>query len=239
MTWTSEWNVNKYQQCLQTPVNTVRVAFISDVHEAQDKIVVPKCDILAVSGDLTYRGAYDKVSDFQVWCHHLFRIGRVDEVVVIAGNHDISAERDPSTFRSLLETENIHYLEDQLITLKGLRIYGSPWTPTFGHGWAFNANRGAAIKRHWDKIPENLDILLTHGPPYGQGDVTAYKMHTENHVGCHDLRAAVLEKKPRVHAFGHIHEGYGVSLLGNTVCLNASSLDLSYKPVNPPLVIDF
>ena len=48
-----------------------------------------------------------------------------------------------------------------------VRIYGSPWQPEF-YNWAFNLPRnGEEMKARWDAIPDNTDILITHGPAYG------------------------------------------------------------------------
>ena len=63
------------------------------------------------------------------------------------------------------------YLEDSSCEVLGYKIWGSPWTPWFCD-WGFNARRGEESKSHWDKIPNDTDIILTHGPPLGFGDKT-------------------------------------------------------------------
>jgi Icc-related predicted phosphoesterase len=123
-----------------------------------------------------------------------------------------------------------------MVEIQGLTIYGSPWTPSFfRHNWVFNADRGSEIRAHWQKIPANLDILVTHGPPFGIVDEV---IRNYEHVGCHDLREAILDKKPRVHISGHIHHGYGLGMLGTTLCINASTCNESYKPINAPVVFE-
>lgn len=211
----------------------MRICAISDIHEKWNDINVPRCDLLVVAGDLTYVGAYEKVQDFNNWCARLQDRGLVDKVVVIAGNHDLTAQKDPETFRSILK--DVTYLCDEEHQWGGLRIYGSPWTPSFyREHWVFNADRGDEIRAYWDRIPSGLDLLITHGPPYGVRDITP----RGERVGCEDLRKAVLAKSPRIHVFGHIHYDYGLGLLGNTLCVNASSCTEAYKAQNPPLVID-
>lgn len=58
------------------------------------------------------------------------------------------------------------YLEDQSVEINGVKIYGSPWQPLY-HDWAFQLEKGEQIKRMWDLIPPDVDVLLTHGPPTG------------------------------------------------------------------------
>lgn len=120
----------------------------------------------------------------------------------------------------------------------GLKFWGSPIQPWF-HDWAFNRWRGSltegSIKKHWDMIPDDTDVLITHGPPKGFGD---RPFGREKPVGCDDLLAAVLRIKPKLHVFGHIHGGYGFDVFNGTIFLNASSVDEAYKPVNSPVVFD-
>ena len=87
----------------------------------------------------------------------------------------------------------------------------------------------------WDLIPEGIDILITHGPPFGIGDLTS---RGEN-VGCQDLLEIVEKITPTVHIYGHIHEGYGITSNRATTFINANSCDQLYQPVNLPLVYEF
>ena len=115
-----------------------------------------------------------------------------------------------------------------------ISVYGSPWTPEFCR-WAFNLPRGEALRRVWSRIPDSTDILITHGPPHGRGDLTLHS----SHFGCRDLLHEIQHRiKPRVHVYGHIHEGYGTSFDGQTLYVNASNLDLGYEANNPCIVID-
>lgn len=90
-------------------------------------------------------------------------------------------------------------------------VYGSPWQPEFCD-WAFNLDRGEPCAAKWAAIPDNLDILITHGPPYGYGDKT---FPSGMRAGCQDLLKRIKESEgpPRVHIFGHIHEDEGTCLL--------------------------
>lgn len=142
---------------------------------------------------------------------------------------------------SAIQTKNIRevlvsctYIEDQLIDVMGIRIYGTPWQPEFCK-WAFNLPRGEACLNAWNRIPNNVDILVTHTPPLGHGDLCCSGVR----AGCVDLLTTVQKRvKPKYHVFGHIHEGYGITSDGNIIYVNASTCDINYKPNNPPIVFD-
>ena len=101
--------------------------------------------------------------------------------------------------------------------------------------WAFNLPRGYPCREKWQQIPSTTDILITHGPPLGRGD----EVRGYGKVGCVDLLHEVQDRvKPRIHIFGHIHEGYGISYDGTTLFINASSVHKNYQPINPCIVVD-
>lgn len=205
----------------------LRAVLISDTHTLHDQIKLPEGDLLLHAGDFTNMGELEDVARFNEF------LGRQPHAhkVVIAGNHDWSFAMDPARARSLIT--HAAYLEDSEVSAAGLRIWGSPWQPEF-MDWAFNLPRGPLLRQKWDLIPDGIDILITHGPPLGHGDVT----FRGEHVGCHDLLEAVRRVRPRLHLFGHIHEGYGVTRDAHTTYVNASTCTLSYQPSNAPIVVD-
>jgi predicted phosphodiesterase len=82
------------------------------------------------------------------------------------------------------------------------------------------------------KIPDDVDILITHGPPSGILDMTS----SGQHAGCSQLVDEVMNRvRPRVHIFGHIHETYGIEKRDEIVFVNASTCTYNYKPTNPPV----
>ncbi|GJQ84226.1 hypothetical protein Trydic_g2894 [Trypoxylus dichotomus] len=130
---------------------------------------------------------------------------------------------------------NCIYLEDSLVELYGIKIYGTPWQPEFGN-WGFNLKRGKECLQKWDLIPEDTDILITHSPPLGYGDLVCSGVR----AGCVELLTTVQHRvKPKYHVFGHIHEGYGVLSDGQIIYINASTCDINYMPNNLPIVFDF
>lgn len=212
----------------------MRFCLVSDTHEQHVKVKIPQCDILIHAGDITYKGDYNKFLAFDNWCQALLDAGTVKyEVVVIAGNHDIKLETNPEWARAQFSAAT--YLEDKAVVIEGFKIYGSPWQPRF-YDWAFNLDRGKALRDKWALIPEDTDILVTHGPPYGIGD----RILEGEHVGCVDLLERVKIVHPQLHVFGHIHEGYGMyeHTLPGTLFVNASTCTRQYKPTNPPVIVD-
>ena len=210
----------------------MRIVAVADTHLFTDDLALPPGDLLVHCGDLCRQGDLAELAEAAAWLlaqPHPHKI-------VIAGNHDWAFVTDPAAARALLP--GVTYLQDAAATINGLRVYGSPWQPRF-FDWAFNLDRGAPLKAKWDLIPADTDVLITHGPPQGIGDLC----YDGAKVGCEELLAALGRVRPRVHVFGHIHEAYGTTELRHpdgrvTICVNASTCDLRYRAVNPPVVID-
>lgn len=215
----------------------MKIVLISDTHGLHDRVTVPDGDILIHAGDATMTGRMNEIIAFGVW----FRSLPHKHKILVSGNHDWMFQRNRTMALQLLNNGivgegSIKYLEDSAVEVEGLKIYGSPWQPTF-FNWAFNLDRGEAIKHKWDLIPNGLDVLATHGPPMGIHDQIEPNLGSE-HIGCEELMAAVERAKPKVHVFGHIHGGYGKTQYVNTLFVNASACDEGYKPVNPPVVVE-
>lgn len=207
----------------------MRLVCLSDTHGLHEGLTLPEGDVLVHAGDCTNRGKLDETRDFLAW---FSQVGEFRQRVLIAGNHDFLFEDDPKIIRQIMP-KNVHYLEDSGVKIGGLKFWGSPYTPWF-HNWAFNC-RGQAIEAHWDRIPDDVDVLVTHGPPYSVMD----KLLDDGlEVGCPFLKRALPRCQPRLHVFGHIHEGYGQVRLEQTLFVNASICDLDYRPVNAPVIVD-
>jgi Icc-related predicted phosphoesterase len=208
----------------------MKLVFISDTHGLHHQLRLPEGDMLIHCGDFSRKGRREEVEDFLAW----FSKQPHRHKVLIAGNHDFMAERDPYLFQILLPS-NVVYLNDEGCEIGGLHIWGSPIQPWF-FDWAFNRQRGEDIRKHWELIPEDTDILLTHGPPYGILDMV---QRDSRPVGCRDLLKKVKDTPAiRLHAFGHIHEGYGQLEQDGQLFINASILDVEYRMVNRPIVLD-
>ena len=142
---------------------------------------VPPGDVLLHAGDFSNKGEEHDVIKFNAFLGSLPHRYKI----VIAGNHDLSFDTveygkklwknfahktklDSDKLKSSLT--NALYLEDFGCEVNGIKIYGSPWQPAF-FDWGFNLPRGQALLDQWDKIPEDIDVLITHGPPIGHGDL--------------------------------------------------------------------
>jgi Icc-related predicted phosphoesterase len=189
----------------------MRIVCVSDTHGRHRYTEVPDGDVLIHAGDLTAHGSLDDVEEFDRWLGALPHRHKV----VIAGNHDFCFQQRPDEARARLTS--CLYLEDAGCEIAGLRFYGSPWTPTF-YDWAFMLS-DAELAAKWALIPTGVDVLITHGPPFSFLDWT----NRGEHAGSVTLQRRAEEVKPRLHVFGHIHEGAGRVDLNGTIYLNAST----------------
>ena len=202
----------------------MRIVCISDTHGFHDRLVIPDGDLLIHAGDFCDGRDEGAVKRFSHWMDaqpHRYKI-------VVAGDHDFLFESDPVAARLLLP-RNVIYLHDSGVEIEGVHFWGSPWQPWFW-GFAFNLQRGDALRKKWDLIPRSTNVLITHGPPQGLGD----RMKGGASVGCEELTRAVERVRPYLHVCGHIHTGHGV--YGSTV--NAAVCSDDYDIVNRPIVAE-
>lgn len=196
---------------------------ISDTHGLHRHLAVPDGDVLIHCGDWSMRGHLAELRSFNAFLESQPHSHKI----VIAGNHDFCFENQPREARMLLTAA--HYLQDESLTIEGIKFYGSPWQPWF-HDWAFNLARGALIRAKWDLIPPDTAVLITHGPPHSILDRT----YLGESVGCEELLPRVRELRPALHLFGHIHEDRGCRRENGTLFVNASICDVRYRPLQAP-----
>lgn len=209
----------------------MRLVCISDTHSLHRRMPdIPDGDVLVHAGDSLGHGTLENIEDFNDWLGSLPHKHKI----VIAGNHDWAFHDMPEEARAALS--NAIYLEDSGVTIGGIRFWGSPWTPVFMN-WAFTLERGEPLYQQWQQIPDNTDVLITHGPPRGVGDRVVSGARVQN-AGCLDLLERIDQLRLQAHIFGHIHEGYGLYRRGRTQLVNASTCSARYEPVNPPVVLD-
>ena len=216
----------------------MKITLISDTHNKHKFVTndLPGGDLLIHAGDISSMGYEHEIREFCKWFNN---IDNYTHKVFIAGNHDWGFQNNVEIVKEILGLyANITYLQDNS-TLLGedmVSVYGSPWQPEF-YNWAFNLPRqGVELKEKWDNIPNNTDILITHGPAYGYVDKVIGR--TEN-LGCELLTEKIKELKPKIHVCGHIHTGYGYTFDGDTHYINASVLNESYVYYNKPLTIEW
>ena len=217
----------------------MRLVCISDTHTYHHQLDVPEGDVLIHAGDFSFNGRRREVWNFLGW----FSTQPHPHKIFIAGNHERMFESDPEATAVILKSfEGLHYLQDRAVTIEGLKIYGSPWTPEFNN-WAFNVKRGE-LHDKWAKIPTDVDVLVTHGPPSADlggvivHDPSVWGKVDPREVGDEELLEAIMRIKPRVHVCGHIHEGYGRRERDGVTFVNAANVNGEFKLVNPPIVVE-
>lgn len=212
----------------------MRILATSDTHTYNDELLLmidrvykdESFDVFVHAGDFTNIGSIFDVERFNDM------LGKIpaEHKIVIAGNHDWCLQ----TERWVAEGEitNATYLRDSSITIDGVKFYGSPWTPEF-MDWAFNLSP-AYLQDAWSIIPEDVDVLITHGPAKGILDYD---------LGCKYLFDRIQRlKNLKAHIFGHIHEGYGRTNIDGVEHLNAAFCSpairgIGYAPQNAPILL--
>jgi predicted phosphodiesterase len=227
----------------------LKLTLISDTHAKHNQLNgdLGSGDILLHAGDFMTDGySQTEACQFFEWFNN---INTYEHKIFIAGNHDRVMQNEPETMRGLLTGyKNIDYLEDDTCVLyedgcngdepeNNIRIYGSPWQPEF-YSWAFNLPRnGPGLASKWEAIPENTDILMTHGPAHGSLDTTEWDR--SRNLGCEMLTERIAQVKPKIHVCGHIHSGYGYRFDGTTHYFNAAVLGESYTYRNRPMTFEW
>lgn len=183
----------------------MRILHISDTHGFHKDFPEDRfddIDMVIHSGDCSnspYLGESTlEISSFLDWYENIL----VKYKILVAGNHDTAIAR------RLIKKEDmamrgIAYLENESIQIKGLKIWGSPITPTFGN-WSFMKARD---KTHevWDTIPIDTDIIIVHGPPKGIRDLSLDRQNNLEMCGDKSLGKRVKIINPQLMCFGHIH----------------------------------
>ena len=214
----------------------MRITAISDTHFKHkyiDTRAFSNTDILIHAGDFTSNGNAAQTLAFLQWFSDL----PVPHKILVAGNHDSFA--CSIDFPSMVaQFPSITYLYNSSVTIDGLKIWGSPYSNTFGR-WAFMAD-DIELANIWDQIPKDTNIVVTHGPAYGIGDLVDndYEPGRDKHVGSKTLTAKLKSlKKLKLHVTGHIHESAGIHL-GLCPTINASICGANYAPFNQPISIN-
>jgi 3',5'-cyclic AMP phosphodiesterase CpdA len=228
----------------------MRITVISDTHTRHGLIPMedlPGGDLILHAGDIMNSG-YNKndIHDFCTWFHSL---NQYQDKVFIAGNHDRMFENHPLEANTIVNNYgSVIYLQDDDLVLYGdgpegnspndnIRIYGSPWQPEF-YAWAFNLQRNSLqLSGKWEAIPDNTDILVTHGPAFGTLDTVTGRQY--DNLGCELLAERIERLKPKIHVCGHIHSGYGYEFKDGTHFFNAAILDESYEYTQKPMTFDW
>lgn len=208
---------------------------ISDLHGHFPKL--EGGDLLIVAGDLTTRDDDKGYTEFEKW----FDSQQYRKKIFICGNHDNQLEK--GTFPLYINGYS-EYLCDSGTEFEDLKIWGSPWTLAFKgmnpRCKAFTVNTEEELAEKYKLIPDDIDILVTHSPPYGTRDRCMDYKGNIKFAGSKSLQMKIYTSLPKLKLLvcGHIHESYGIDPPGsifNCKIINACHVNEQYQPVNPSL----
>ena len=218
----------------------MKIWFISDTHNHHGSLQVTEADAVIHCGDESNHGnAWMNENESRRFFEWFTRLDIATRVFV-PGNHSTAIEQ------GLVRAEDypdIQFLIHDAVDIEGLKIFGLPYTPRF-HDWAYMKARNK-LDMVWQSVPDDVDILITHGPPKGILDITK-DIESEGlvQVGCRALRRHVDERiKPRIHAFGHIHDergisNYGMLTQGETQFINCACCNLRVELKHNGFVVE-
>ena len=223
-------------------MTTPTILGISDTHG--DLPEIPDCDALLIAGDIcpdfmvqkmtATRVIYDNGeqkqanwldTEFRAWLEAL--VARGIQVVFIGGNHDYVFEKTfliPDDLPGIYLRDDPYHLYFEDFPEHSLKLWGTPWVPNLRR-WAFYGT-DTALEARASIIPDGLDVLIAHGPPYGYLD----KIVGGESVGEKQMLKELDRISPVVYLCGHIHESRGVAHRNTTVLVNASHMDEFYDP---------
>jgi Icc-related predicted phosphoesterase len=210
----------------------IKIVAISDVHEQWCELKIPKCDILISTGDYSNIGTPDSIMEFHKWLNKQ----PAKHIISVQGNHEVWVEKNFELAKEIAKSQcnKLHFIEQDLLEIEGIKIYCSSFQPKFGN-WAYGLPR-EELRNIWNKIPDDTDILVTHGPPY---QILDYAPKC-GHVGDRELYRRILQlKQLKLHIFGHIHFSYGHRNFHNIRFYNVANCSESYEIVNPVTIIKY
>lgn len=204
----------------------LKIVHLSDTHNKHKDILnIDDGDIIIHSGDATGMGYLSEVTSFLTWFGSLPHKHKI----FVAGNHDWLFDEDPVLANQLSIDNGIIWLQNEAITIDGIKFYGTADQPVF-FDWAFNKNSHELLHSYVN-IPDDTDVLITHCPPKGMLDYTINRYNPQGvHVGSEELNIHLLRlKNLKAHLFGHIHYSSGQKLHDGIIYSNGAICDESYR----------
>ncbi|CAF1391383.1 unnamed protein product, partial [Didymodactylos carnosus] len=157
------------------------------------------------------------IDDFNMWLGSL----PFKHKLLIFGNHERVLIDDDDLERVKQQFSNATYLNDELVDIDGLKIYGASW----------KADDGRDRRQLWSKIPLGTQIVITHNPPDGKSHATSDASFDIDKF----LMRRILQVKPILSIFGHIHTDYGVWEKDKVTFVNAANMNEEGKALNEPV----
>jgi Icc-related predicted phosphoesterase len=211
--------------------NKLIIDCISDLHGHRPEL--KGGGLLIVAGDLTANHSMEEYIRFLLWLEEQ----DYQKKIVIGGNHDEFFLKDHGHY--VQDSPNTEYLCDSGTEYEGFKIWGSPWTTKFKgmnpRCMAFTVDTDKELKKKWDLIPDDTNILITHSPPYGIHDEVLPRGNSGGfeHVGSSSLLERIGELESlKLHVFGHTHPIRNSDRLREApVLVNAACVDNNYRPM--------
>ena len=215
----------------------MKIVALSDTHCQLSQVDVPDGDILVHCGDFTYFGEQKELIQFG---KHLRKLPHKHKILV-PGNHDLRLDvfhekYHPDAVKWINPDANTHILINEIVTIEGITFFGSPMVPKISQ-WAFGRNPLTKDMIYQDIIHQidsgwiqKPHVVISHAPPSGILDEVDY--------GCPVLLDFITTLKPKLHLFGHCHEGYGHTKNEHTTFINVSTCNREYLPKNKPYIIE-
>jgi len=229
----------------------MKIYATSDIHGNLEGLNPANHDIMIIAGDIAPLDSFSAYSVYKQkeWLQHEFsdfcRSYPDVQFCIIPGNHDMcldpaKAVRCVGYDMRISFPENVHLLIDKQVNINGISIYGTPYVPIIGYVWGFEAEHDE-LCQHFSKIPDDLDILITHTPPHVPESIIDRSMQNGGReaFGSTELAQAIYDKKPR-HVFcGHIHTGtHSDVMFGKSILHNVARIDERYDIAYEPLTVE-
>ena len=195
----------------------MRILHLSDTHGAHHRLkTLPEADVLIHTGDFTLDGSETEATDFLNWLCNLPYAHKI----FICGNHD------ECLYGAIIEglDANVHYLNNSGIEIDGIKFYGVPM-------FLNDCITGRQFQ-NYANIPDNIDIVITHEPPYGILDES-----DKTNFGSKELLQRIKSISPAAHLFGHIHCQQGIERLGTTIYSNGTTINNGIINLQTPIII--
>lgn len=198
--------------------------FISDTCGQHDSVLLPRGNMIIHAGNITKHGTKAEVMEFLQW----FSALSYQHKIFIGGTQDHFLEQEPGAVRKLIPP-GVTYLEDSGAEVGGLKVWGSPFN-SYNHGSAFSRSE-VALEEHWEKIPDDTDMVIGHAPAYGVLDENA----NGEHEGSKGLLRKLVRVEPKYFVCGHMHGAHGHEFRYGIHFINASIINDDYKVAHKPV----
>ena len=185
----------------------MKVVAFSDTHN--HSIKVPDADLVIFAGDFSGLGSLVETIVFDNWFNSLPHPYKI----LVPGNHEFN-----------MDCVDTYYTND-IVNFNGISFFCSSYTLEFNN-WNYGKTE-EELEKMYDYVPNDIDVFVTHGPPYGILD---------RGLGSKALLKLVQRVKPKVHIFGHIHNNLGdlrAIEKDGTKFYNVSICDDTYIPRFP------